>query len=464
MASLRESLRLHGQRTPIEVTPLVAEGHGAALPYGLISGWRRLQALKALHAATGEPRFATVQALVRRPETAADAYVTMVEENEIRLGLSHYERARVAALATARGVFPTRTTRCARFSPPRAARSARASAPSSRSSTPSTGACASPPTSPSASGSPSSSICGPAAATASPPRWRRPRREPRGRARGAGAARRPRAGAAGARAASARRDAGDPARGPHPHPASAGRRRHPGPRGADRCPARAAAGRRARALSGPRPPVRARGARTGTCPAPLPWFLSPAGEVAEWSKAHAWKVCRRGTVSRVQIPLSPPRRRRVVRGDPRCRVPGLCPTSSWWATRSAARRACTGSSSSPRASARPGPARSCTTSRPPSSSRRLSGPGDAAIPGAIVQNEADLSGRVRASPARPARRSPTSRRATCATPRRPSGCTPSRPRRGSSSSCASRRRRCSRSTSTSGRRAARRCPSRRPSR
>jgi len=28
--------------------------------------------------------------------------------------------------------------------------------------------------------------------------------------------------------------------------------------------------------------------------------------VAEWSKAHAWKVCRRGTVSRVRIPLSPP--------------------------------------------------------------------------------------------------------------------------------------------------------------
>jgi ParB family transcriptional regulator, chromosome partitioning protein len=102
MGSLRESIRLHGQRTPIEVTPLAG-----SLPYGLISGWRRLQALQALHAETGEPRFATVQALVRRPETAADAYVTMVEENEIRLGLSHYERARVAALATARGVFPT---------------------------------------------------------------------------------------------------------------------------------------------------------------------------------------------------------------------------------------------------------------------------------------------------------------------------------------------------------------------
>ena len=30
------------------------------------------------------------------------------------------------------------------------------------------------------------------------------------------------------------------------------------------------------------------------------------GEVAEWSKAHAWKVCRRGTVSRVRIPIDPP--------------------------------------------------------------------------------------------------------------------------------------------------------------
>jgi ParB family chromosome partitioning protein len=100
MAALRESIRAHGQRTPVEVTPLKG-----ALPYGLISGWRRIAALKALHAETGEARFATVQALVRRPETAADAYVNMVEENEIRLGLSHYERARVAALATERGIF-----------------------------------------------------------------------------------------------------------------------------------------------------------------------------------------------------------------------------------------------------------------------------------------------------------------------------------------------------------------------
>ena len=44
----------------------------------------------------------------------------------------------------------------------------------------------------------------------------------------------------------------------------------------------------------------------GLAKPPERWFCPRAGEVAEWSKAHAWKVCRRGTVSRVRIPLSPP--------------------------------------------------------------------------------------------------------------------------------------------------------------
>ena len=30
------------------------------------------------------------------------------------------------------------------------------------------------------------------------------------------------------------------------------------------------------------------------------------GEMAEWLKAHAWKVCKGATLSRVRIPLSPP--------------------------------------------------------------------------------------------------------------------------------------------------------------
>ena len=108
LASLVESLRSYGQRSPIEVVTLPRTGADPAdLRYGLISGWRRLTALRQLHAETGEARFATILALHRRPEGAGDAYVAMVEENEIRLGLSYYERARIAALAVAAGVFPS---------------------------------------------------------------------------------------------------------------------------------------------------------------------------------------------------------------------------------------------------------------------------------------------------------------------------------------------------------------------
>lgn len=99
LASLMASLRDHGQRTPIEVTEL-ASGR-----FGLISGWRRIQALTRLLSDTGEARFAEVQALLRRPDTAQDAYIAMVEENEIRLSLSYYERARIAARAVDAGVF-----------------------------------------------------------------------------------------------------------------------------------------------------------------------------------------------------------------------------------------------------------------------------------------------------------------------------------------------------------------------
>ncbi|EKX56826.1 Plasmid replication protein RepB [Rhodobacter sp. AKP1] len=101
LASLMTSLAAHGQRSPIEVTDM---GEGR---FGLISGWRRVTALRRLHAETGEERFATVLALLRRPDTAAAAYVAMVEENEIRAGLSYFERARIAAKAVEAGVFAT---------------------------------------------------------------------------------------------------------------------------------------------------------------------------------------------------------------------------------------------------------------------------------------------------------------------------------------------------------------------
>ena len=66
-----------------------------------------MAALERLKAQTGEGRFDHVLALVRRPKDAADAYVSMVEENEVRVGLSYYERARVAAQAVKRVVFET---------------------------------------------------------------------------------------------------------------------------------------------------------------------------------------------------------------------------------------------------------------------------------------------------------------------------------------------------------------------
>lgn len=101
MEALIESLRARGQQTPIEVVRLEAGR------FGLISGWRRLQALQRLSDETGEERFRSVLAVERSPDTAADAYVAMVEENEIRVGLSHYERARVVAKAVELKVFET---------------------------------------------------------------------------------------------------------------------------------------------------------------------------------------------------------------------------------------------------------------------------------------------------------------------------------------------------------------------
>jgi ParB family chromosome partitioning protein len=102
LAELKASIREHGLRTAIEVVPL------SDVPdrFGLISGWRRLAALRALHAETAEPRFATVKAVLSRPETIGDAYVAMVEENEVRADISFYERGRICVVATEQGVFP----------------------------------------------------------------------------------------------------------------------------------------------------------------------------------------------------------------------------------------------------------------------------------------------------------------------------------------------------------------------
>jgi ParB family chromosome partitioning protein len=100
MEALRSSLLARGQQASIEVVDL---GQGA---YGLISGFRRLTALQGLLADTGEDRFGHIQALVKPIGSAADSYLAMVEENEIRADLSFYERARLAAEAAELGIYP----------------------------------------------------------------------------------------------------------------------------------------------------------------------------------------------------------------------------------------------------------------------------------------------------------------------------------------------------------------------
>lgn len=99
MDTLKSSLRTRGQQTPIEVVEI---GSGR---YGLISGFRRVQALRDLAETTVAA--SEVLAFVRQPSDAAQAYTAMVEENEIRVGLSYFERAHIVRSAVAAGVFPS---------------------------------------------------------------------------------------------------------------------------------------------------------------------------------------------------------------------------------------------------------------------------------------------------------------------------------------------------------------------
>ncbi|QAX32083.1 ParB/RepB/Spo0J family partition protein [Leisingera sp. NJS204] len=106
LQALMASLRARGQQTPAEVVPL--EDTFGGRTHGLISGWRRLTALRRLYEETSDPKFATIKALVIKPGSAEASYVAMVEENEIRVNLSHYERARIAVRACKEGVFTRR--------------------------------------------------------------------------------------------------------------------------------------------------------------------------------------------------------------------------------------------------------------------------------------------------------------------------------------------------------------------
>lgn len=101
MSELKASIAAHGLRLPIEV--FRRDGEDPA--FGLISGYRRLWAVRELLGLTGNEKYKTIKALVRDPEVLGGSFAAMVEENEVRASLSHYERGRIAVVAAQQGAF-----------------------------------------------------------------------------------------------------------------------------------------------------------------------------------------------------------------------------------------------------------------------------------------------------------------------------------------------------------------------
>ncbi len=102
---LWRSILKSGLRQPVEV--FENRGPHAAAPYALISGHRRLAAVRHLHEVMGLPAFATIPAFVRAPATLPAALMAMVEENDIRAELSPWEKGRICVTTRDQGHFPT---------------------------------------------------------------------------------------------------------------------------------------------------------------------------------------------------------------------------------------------------------------------------------------------------------------------------------------------------------------------
>lgn len=103
MEELKGSIARNGLRLPIEL--YAREGPGPA--YGILSGFRRFKAYEGLYGLTGDARYGRIRALIRRPASVPEAFAAMVEENEIRENLSHFERGRIVSIAAQNGVFET---------------------------------------------------------------------------------------------------------------------------------------------------------------------------------------------------------------------------------------------------------------------------------------------------------------------------------------------------------------------
>lgn len=100
---LKASIVLNGLRMPIEVFE-VPDRAPDQKRYGLISGYRRLLAVGELRGQPGQAP-GVIEAFIRQPKSDAAHMEAMIEENEIRAALSHYERGRVSVLAAQAGFY-----------------------------------------------------------------------------------------------------------------------------------------------------------------------------------------------------------------------------------------------------------------------------------------------------------------------------------------------------------------------
>lgn len=104
MQELRLSIAAHGLRLPIEVFELERPGREGQR-FGLLSGYRRVLATRGLLELTEADKYRQIRAIVRPRDDSAGAFVSMIEENEVREELSHFERGRIAVIAANQGAF-----------------------------------------------------------------------------------------------------------------------------------------------------------------------------------------------------------------------------------------------------------------------------------------------------------------------------------------------------------------------
>ena len=110
LGELIDSIAVDGLRMPIEVWELSEPRDtqsGPPLRYGLIAGFRRLAACRRLAAGATDGRFAAIPAFLRAPRSVGHAMAQMIGENEMRVQISPWERARILCRAVDEGIFAT---------------------------------------------------------------------------------------------------------------------------------------------------------------------------------------------------------------------------------------------------------------------------------------------------------------------------------------------------------------------